>query len=152
MKTPILTLFKGLAEVLSLRRLGGVMRRGAVHTPLSFRPSRCECSACSSARAALSTRRAAPLERLGGEKHLAASRCEETVLTPFDSDRDRGAVLSDGVQGACRVCAALHARRCSTARSALGAVRRRRTAFTVLRCEETPFTLSAMNRARSADS
>ena len=37
----------------------------------------------------------------------------------------------------------------SAARSAHGAARRRRTAFTVSRCEEAPFTLSAMNRARS---
>ena len=34
-----------------------------------------------------------------------------TVLTLFDSDRARGAVLSDAVQGACRACAALRARR-----------------------------------------
>ena len=40
----------------------------------------------------------------------------------------------------------------STARSAHGEERRRRTAFTVLRCEEAPFTLFAMNRARIADS
>ena len=38
------------------------------------------------------------------------------------------------------------------ARSAFGAVRSCRTAFTASRCEETPFTLSAMNRARLADS
>ena len=75
-----------------------------------------------------------------------------TVLTLFDSDRARGAVLSDAVPVACRVFAALHARRCSAARSALEAARRRLTAFTVLRCEEAPFTLFAMNRARIADS
>ena len=38
-------------------------------------------------------------------------RCEETVLTLFDSDRAQDAVSSDAVQGACRACAALHARR-----------------------------------------
>ena len=75
-----------------------------------------------------------------------------TVLTLFDSDRARDADLSDAVRGACRACAALHDRRCSKARSAFGAVRRRLTAFTVLRCEEAPFTLFAMNRARLADS
>ena len=75
-----------------------------------------------------------------------------TVLTLFDSDRARGADSSDAVRVACRTCAALHDRRCSKARSAFGAVRRRLTAFTVLRCEEAPFTLFAMNRARIADS
>ena len=75
-----------------------------------------------------------------------------TVLTLFDSDRARGADSSDAVRVACRTCAALHDRRCSKARSAFGAVRRRLTAFTVLRCEEAPFTLCAMNRARLADS
>ena len=75
-----------------------------------------------------------------------------TVLTLFDSDRARGADSSDAVRVACCACAALHDRRCSKARSAFGAVRRRLTAFTVLRCEEAPFTLFAMNRARIADS
>ena len=53
-----------------------------------------------------------------------------TVLTLFDSDRARGADSSDAVRVACRACAALHDRRCSKARSALGPVRRRRTVFT----------------------
>ena len=53
------------------------------------RPSRCVRTVCSSARAALSTRRAAPLERLDGEKDLAAPRCEETILTLFAMNRAR---------------------------------------------------------------
>ena len=35
-----------------------------------------------------------------------------TVLTLFDSDRARGAVLSDAAQWVCCACAVLHARRC----------------------------------------
>ena len=72
------------------------------------RPSRCVRTVCSSARAALSTRRAAPLERLDGEKGLNGFECGETKFTPFAMNRARGADLSDAVRGACRVCAVLH--------------------------------------------
>ena len=47
----------------------------------------------------------------GGHGSRCEETCEETIFTPFDSDRARGAVLSDAVQGACRACAALRARR-----------------------------------------
>ena len=75
-----------------------------------------------------------------------------TVLTLFDSDRARGAVLSDAVQGACRACTALHVRRCEHGAERPWGGEKAPDGVHGSRCEEAPFTLFAMNRARLADS
>ena len=73
-----------------------------------------------------------------------------TVLTLFDSDRARGAVLADAVRVACRTW--LHARRrLHGAQRPLGG-EKAPDGVHGSRCEEAPFTLFAMNRAQLADS
>ena len=75
-----------------------------------------------------------------------------TVLTLFDSDRARGAVLSDAVRVACRTCAALCARRRLHGAERPWGGEKAPDGVHGSRCEEAPFTLFAMNRARLADS
>ena len=75
-----------------------------------------------------------------------------TVLTLFDSDRARDAVLSDAAQWVCCACAALHARRCLRGAERLWGGEKAPDGVHGSRCEETPFTLHAMNGARLADS
>ena len=70
-----------------------------------------------------------------------------TVLTLFDSDRARGAVLSDAVRVACRTCAALHARRRLHGAQRPWGGEKAPDGVHGSRCEEAPFTLFAMNRA-----
>ena len=75
-----------------------------------------------------------------------------TVLTLFDPDRARGAVLSDAVRVACRTCAALHARRRLHGAQRPWGGEKAPDGVHGSRCEETLFTLHAMNRARLAGS
>ena len=75
-----------------------------------------------------------------------------TVLTLFDSDRARGADSSDAVRVACCACSALHARRRLHGAQRPWGGEKAPDGVHGSRCEEAPFTLFAMNRARLADS
>ena len=75
-----------------------------------------------------------------------------TVLTLFGSGRARGADSSAAVRGACCACAALHARRRLHGAQRPWGGEKAPDGVHGSRCEEAPFTLFAMNRARLADS
>ena len=75
-----------------------------------------------------------------------------TVLTLFDSDRARDAVLSDAAQWVCCACAVLHARRCLRGAERPWGGEKAPDGVHGSRCEEAPFTLYSVNRAQIADS